>query len=80
MAGTAEFLITMHGKGGHAAMPHQTIDPVPAAAALITALQVRLASSMSAYIHLFGFWFFGFLEFLVFFHPEAGTLANSSLV
>ena len=33
MAGTAEFTITVKGKGGHAAMPHGAVDPI------VTALQ-----------------------------------------
>jgi IAA-amino acid hydrolase len=40
MAGTAQFNITMHGRGGHAAIPHGNIDPVPAVSALVAALQV----------------------------------------
>ncbi len=28
MASTAEFTITVRGKGGHAAMPHRTTDPI----------------------------------------------------
>ncbi len=39
MAGVEHFKITVTGKGGHAAMPHSTIDPVVAAAQIITALQ-----------------------------------------
>lgn len=39
MAGTSEFTITVRGKGGHAAMPHTTVDPIVAAASMITALQ-----------------------------------------
>lgn len=35
-----EFTIRLRGKGGHCAYPHQTIDPFPAAAALINAIQV----------------------------------------
>lgn len=31
--------ITVHGRGGHGARPHQTIDPIVAAAHLVTALQ-----------------------------------------
>lgn len=46
MAGTAEFRITMHGRGGHAAMPQGNIDPVPPLAALVAALQVRAAPCM----------------------------------
>ncbi len=33
------FTITVRGRGGHAAMPHQTVDPVLVAGHLITALQ-----------------------------------------
>lgn len=39
MAATDEIHITIHGKGGHAALPHQTIDPVTIAAQVITTLQ-----------------------------------------
>ena len=39
MASAATFAITLTGKGGHGAMPHQTIDPVVAAAQIITAAQ-----------------------------------------
>ena len=39
MAATDEFEVTIRGKGGHAARPHKCIDPVPAAAACVTALQ-----------------------------------------
>ncbi|MDX2001341.1 MAG: M20 family metallopeptidase [Chitinophagales bacterium] len=39
MASTDEIYITVKGKGGHGAMPHQTIDPVLIAAHIIVALQ-----------------------------------------
>lgn len=39
MASVDEFDITIHGKGGHAAMPHLAIDPVLIAAHVVTALQ-----------------------------------------
>ena len=39
MASVDEFDITIAGTGGHAAMPHRTIDPVLVAAHIITALQ-----------------------------------------
>jgi amidohydrolase len=39
MASTDEFNVTVRGRGGHAAMPHTTIDPVVIAAQVITALQ-----------------------------------------
>ncbi len=39
MAGAEEFHVTLTGKGGHGAVPNLTIDPVVAAAQVITALQ-----------------------------------------
>lgn len=39
MASVDEFEITVTGKGGHAAMPHLGVDPVLAAAHIVTALQ-----------------------------------------
>jgi amidohydrolase len=39
MAGADRFVIALHGKGGHAALPQKAVDPVPAAAALIQAFQ-----------------------------------------
>ncbi len=39
MASVDEFEITVVGKGGHAAAPHQAIDPVLVAAHVVTALQ-----------------------------------------
>ncbi|MGV8840849.1 MAG: M20 aminoacylase family protein [Bauldia sp.] len=39
LASTDEFRIVVRGRGGHAARPHETIDPVVATAALIQALQ-----------------------------------------
>jgi amidohydrolase len=38
-ASSDEFRITVVGRGGHGAAPHQTIDPVAAAAQIITACQ-----------------------------------------
>ncbi|MEM6387165.1 MAG: M20 aminoacylase family protein [Pseudomonadota bacterium] len=38
-AGTAEFTVTVTGRGGHAAKPHLAVDPTVAAAHLVTALQ-----------------------------------------
>jgi hippurate hydrolase len=39
MAATAEFTITVKGRGGHAAMPQATIDPIVIASQLVGALQ-----------------------------------------
>jgi len=39
MASLDEFEVTIRGRGGHAAAPHQTVDPVLVAAHVVTALQ-----------------------------------------
>ncbi len=39
MASADEIYLTIHGKGGHGAQPHTTIDPLAIAAQLITTLQ-----------------------------------------
>jgi amidohydrolase len=38
-ASADELFITVHGTGGHGAYPHTAVDPIPAAAAMILALQ-----------------------------------------
>ena len=45
MAATAEFTITLKGKGGHAALPHRAIDPIVAGSQLVTALQTIASRS-----------------------------------
>lgn len=42
MAGSNRFNVTVTGKGGHASMPHLTVDPYPAVAAMVQAYQVCL--------------------------------------
>lgn len=39
MASADEIYITIEGRGGHAALPHQTVDPIVVAAQVITSLQ-----------------------------------------
>jgi hippurate hydrolase len=39
MAASDTVRITIHGKGGHAARPHQTVDPILIAGSLVVALQ-----------------------------------------
>jgi len=46
MAATDEFNVTIEGKGGHAALPHNTIDPVTIAAQLILALQTIVSRNV----------------------------------
>lgn len=43
MASTDEFLITVRGKGGHAAWPHNCKDPVVAASAIVMGLQTAVS-------------------------------------
>ncbi|DBB12670.1 hypothetical protein WJX82_005677 [Trebouxia sp. C0006] len=43
MGAAAQFNVTVRGRGGHAAMPHSTVDPVVAGAAIVTALQTVIA-------------------------------------
>ena len=43
MASTSEFKITVRGKGGHGAMPHMTIDPVPTACQIVQGFQTIIS-------------------------------------
>lgn len=45
-ASSNEFLIKLKGKGSHAAMPHNGIDPVPVACQLVQAFQTILTRNM----------------------------------
>lgn len=46
LAAADEFSIKVRGKGGHAAQPHQGRDPIPAAAAIVLALQTVVSRSV----------------------------------
>ncbi|MBE0475430.1 M20 aminoacylase family protein [Rhodoferax sp.] len=46
MASSNEFEITLHGKGGHAAMPHNALDPVPVACQLVQAFQTIISRNL----------------------------------
>ena len=48
MAAADQFTITVTGKGGHASMPHDCADPVPAAAAIIGAVQAMVTRRFNA--------------------------------
>lgn len=48
MASTDDIQVTIRGKGGHGAMPHQGIDPVVVTAHVITALQTVASRNVSA--------------------------------
>ena len=43
MASSNEFRITIKGKGGHAAMPHNGLDPVPVACQMVLAFQTIIS-------------------------------------
>ena len=46
-ASADEIRITIKGRGGHGAMPHQTIDPIPVAAHVVLALENLVARETS---------------------------------
>jgi hippurate hydrolase len=47
MASSDEFAVLVRGRGGHGAMPHEALDPVPAAAAMVGALQTMVTRRVS---------------------------------
>jgi hippurate hydrolase len=49
MASSDVLRLTVTGRGGHAAMPHDACDPVPAAAAIVGALQTMLTRRTSVF-------------------------------
>jgi amidohydrolase len=50
MASADEIYFTVKGKGGHAALPHQTIDPILITSHIIIALQQIVSRNASPYI------------------------------
>jgi hippurate hydrolase len=48
LAAADQFDITVNGRGGHASLPHDTADPVPAAAAIVMALQAMVTRRFAA--------------------------------
>ena len=49
MASADAFELTVTGKGGHASMPHDAVDPVPVACELVTALQSMITRRVSVF-------------------------------
>lgn len=47
MAAVDRFTVTVTGKGGHAAYPHRSVDPIVAAAHIVAALQTIVARSVN---------------------------------
>jgi hippurate hydrolase len=48
MAAADTFEVTVTGRGGHASAPHDALDPVPAAAAMVGALQTAVTRRLDA--------------------------------
>lgn len=49
LASADQLDITVQGAGGHASMPHQTLDPVPVACEIVTALQTLATRQFNAH-------------------------------
>ena len=48
LAAADQFTIQVKGKGGHASMPHDCADPIPAAAAIVSAIQAMVTRRFKA--------------------------------
>ena len=48
LAAADQFTITVKGRGGHASMPHDCADPIPAAAAIVGAIQAMVTRRFKA--------------------------------
>lgn len=48
MAETLEFVVTVVGKGGHAASPHQTVDPIVIGSQIVGTLQTIVSRSIDS--------------------------------
>ncbi len=46
MASSNEFKITVHGRGGHAALPHNAVDPLPLACQMVLAFQTIVSRNV----------------------------------
>lgn len=49
LASADEFCITVTGRGGHASMPHDALDPVPVACEIVTSLQTMVTRRVPAF-------------------------------
>lgn len=52
MGSVDKFTITIRGKGGHAAMPHEAVDPILAAAHIVAALQSMVSRAADPFDQL----------------------------
>jgi amidohydrolase len=49
LASADEFTVEITGKGGHASMPHQAVDPIPVACEIVGALQTMVTRRVEAF-------------------------------
>ena len=49
LAGDTSITVTIRGRGGHASSPHHATDPIPATAAIITALQTTVTREVDVF-------------------------------
>ena len=49
MASADEFSIVIRGRGGHASMPHDALDPIPTACEIVLALQTMITRRVSVF-------------------------------
>ena len=49
LAAADQFQVVVTGRGGHASLPHETIDPIPVACEIVTALQTAVTRKFSVF-------------------------------
>jgi hippurate hydrolase len=49
LASADEIIVTVRGRGGHASMPHDAVDPVPIACEIVMALQAMVTRRINAH-------------------------------
>jgi amidohydrolase len=49
LASSDVLTITIHGAGGHASMPHDAVDPIPVACAIVTAIQTMVTRRINVF-------------------------------
>jgi amidohydrolase len=49
MAASDVLKVVVHGRGGHASAPHETLDPIPVAAEIVLALQTLMTRHIDAF-------------------------------
>jgi hippurate hydrolase len=49
MAGADRFVVRITGRGGHASMPHDAVDPIPVACELVTSIQSLVTRRVAAF-------------------------------